>query len=90
MHGETSPLREPSKTGKMKDLRKDVMKERYIKIHTGYFHTDRPKIKYLFSRATFHIPLTKYSENRLLHCSLWQFSGALFCISGAKSPGTPV
>ena len=44
-----------------------------------------------FSGATFHIPLTKSATlNKLLHCSLWQFSGALFCITGAKSPGAPV
>ena len=30
----------------------------------------RPNIKFLFSGATFHIPLT-----RLVHCSQWQFSG---------------
>ena len=64
----------------------------------------RPKTKFLFSGATFHIPLTKSATlNRFLHCSLWQFSGALFyfegsflfsralfCISGAKSPRAPV
>ena len=51
----------------------------------------RPKIKFSFSGATFHSPLTKSATlNRLLHCSLWWFSGALFCISGAKSPGAPV
>ena len=39
----------------------------------------RPKIKFLFSGATFHIPLTKSATlNRLSHCSLWWFSGALF------------
>ena len=39
----------------------------------------RPKIKYLFWGATFHIPLTKSATlNRLLHCSLWQFLGAFF------------
>ena len=56
------------------------------------------KIIFLFSGTTFHIPLTKSATlNRLLHCSLWQFSGALFlfsralfCISGTKSPGAPV
>ena len=43
----------------------------------------RPKIKFLFSGATFHIPLTKSATlNRLLHCSLWQFSGALFYFRG--------
>ena len=42
------------------------------------------KIKFLFSGATFHIPLTKSATvNRLLHCSLWQFSGALFLFSRA-------
>ena len=31
----------------------------------------RPKIKFLFSGATFHMPLTKSATlNRLLHCSL--------------------
>ena len=39
----------------------------------------KPKITFLFSGATFHIPLTKSATlNRLLHCSLWWFSGALF------------
>ena len=42
-----------------------------------------PKIKFLFSGATFHIPLTiPATLNRLLHCSLWQFSGALFYFWG--------
>ena len=56
----------------------------------------RPKTKKKISGATFHIPITKSATlNRLEHCSLWQFSGglvflrALFCISGAKSPGAP-
>ena len=39
----------------------------------------RPTIIFFFSGATFHIPLTKSATlNRLLHYSLWQFSGALF------------
>ena len=43
----------------------------------------RSKIKFLFSGATFHIPLTKSATlNRLLHCSLLQFSGALFYFRG--------
>ena len=54
-------------------------------------------ITFWYSGATFHIPLTKSAIlNRLLHCNLWQFSGALFfssralfCISGAKSAGAP-
>ena len=57
----------------------------------------RPKMKFLFSGATVHIPLTKPATlNRLLHCVLWEYAGALslflralFCISGAKSPGAP-
>ena len=41
------------------------------------------KLKFLFAGATFHIPLTKSATlNRLLHCSLWQFSGALFYFRG--------
>ena len=37
------------------------------------------KLKFYFPGATFHIPLTKSATlNRHLHCSLWQFSGALF------------
>ena len=56
------------------------------------------RLDFLFSGASFHIPLTKTATlNRILHCSLLQFSGALFrfsralfCISGAKSPGAPV
>ena len=64
----------------------------------GWLQT-RPKIKFLFSGATFHISLTKSATlNRLLHCSLWRFSGglfylfsrALFYISGANLPVTPV
>ena len=48
------------------------------------------QVKKKIGGATFHIPLTKSATlNRLLHCSLWQFSGALFCISGVKSPGAP-
>ena len=35
--------------------------------------------KKLGGGATFHIPLTKSATlNRLLHCSLWRFSGAIF------------
>ena len=52
-------------------------------------HVRQAKKKiFLFSGAPFHIPLTKSATlNRLLHCSLWQFSGALFCISDfAQSP----
>ena len=38
---------------------------------------------FLFSGATFDIPLTKSATlNRLLHCSLWQFSGGLFYFWG--------
>ena len=57
------------------------------------------QVNFFFSGATFHIPLTKSATlNRLLHCSQWQFSGALFfyrglfffCISGPKSSGAPV
>ena len=47
----------------------------------------------IFSGATFHIP-TPPTLNKLLHCSLWEFSGALFwfsravySMSGVKSPG---
>ena len=39
------------------------------------------KLNFLFSGATFHIPLSKSATlNSLLDCSLWQFSGALFKI----------
>ena len=39
---------------------------------------------FFFSGATFHIPFTKSATlNRLLHCSLWQFSGAIFLFSRA-------
>ena len=60
---------------------------------------DRPKIKVLFTGATFHIPLTKSTTmNRLLHCSLWQkfsgsffiFKGSFFAFLGVKSLGAPV
>ena len=42
------------------------------------------QIKVLFFGGyTFHMPLTKSATlNRLLHCSLWQFSGALFYFWG--------
>ena len=44
----------------------------------------RAKIKFLFSGATFHIPLTKSATlNRLLHCSLWQFSGLCLIFGGS-------
>ena len=57
----------------------------------------RPKIIFLFSGATFHIPLTKSATlNRLLQCSLWQFSGALlgfwgllFAFRGRNRPEPP-
>ena len=68
-----------------------------VSSETNYL-PNRPNIKFLFSGATFHIPLTKSATlNRLLHCSLWQFSGALFwfsralfCNTGAKSPEAPM
>ena len=63
----------------------------YMKRILPIWQSSRPKIKSLFSGATFHIPLTKSATlSRLLHCSLWQFSGALLCISRAKSLGAPV
>ena len=35
-------------------------------------------LNFYFWGATFHIPVTKSATlNKLLHCSLWQFSGAL-------------
>ena len=38
---------------------------------------------FLFLRATFHIPLPKsVTLNTLLHCSPWEFSGALFAFPG--------
>ena len=41
------------------------------------------KFDFDFRGATVHIPLTKSATlNRLLHCSLWQFSGALFYFRG--------
>ena len=46
-------------------------------------HTHEQLPHSLFSKATFHIPLTKTKTlNRLLHCSLWRFSGALFYFQG--------
>ena len=43
------------------------------------FAVIRLNIKFVFSGATFHIPLSKSATlNRLLHCSLWRFSGALY------------
>ena len=49
----------------------------------------RPKKKKI-SGATFHIPLTKSATlNRLLHCSLWQFSGALFAFWGGEIAQSP-
>ena len=45
----------------------------------GGIKKKKKKKKKHFSGATFHIPLTKSATlNRLLHCSLWQFSGAFF------------
>ena len=60
-------------------------------IDPGLLHANRgqpwwqsdQKLKFYFRGATFHIPLTKSATlNRLLHCSLWQFSGALFYFWG--------
>ena len=50
---------------------------------TALWIRDRQKLKFLFSGAIFHIPLTKSATlNRILHCTLWQFSGALFYFRG--------
>ena len=50
----------------------------------------RPKMKCLYSGTTFHTPLTKSALlNRLLHCSLWQFSGVLFLHFGGKIAQSP-
>ena len=49
--------------------------------------SSRPKIKCLFSGATFHIPLTKSATlNRLLHCSLMSmaiFRGSFLIFKGS-------
>ena len=47
--------------------------------------SEKIKIKFLFSGATFHSPLTIRSAtlSRLLHCSLWGFSGALLIFQGS-------
>ena len=79
-------------------IRRDQLHFIMVQLHFIIIPYGRPKIKFLFLGATFHTPLTKSATlNRLFHCSLWQFSGALFlfsralfCISGAKSPGAPV
>ena len=48
-------------------------------VFQGALIVSRTKITFLFLGATFHIPLTKSATlNRLLHCTLWQFPGALF------------
>ena len=36
------------------------------------------KKKFSGATCTFHIPIKSATLNRLLHCSLWQFSGAFF------------
>ena len=73
----------------------------FSKLYFNWLHClyIRPNLIKFFSflGATFHIPLTKSATvNRLLHCSLWQFSGALFwfsrtliCISGRNRPEPP-
>ena len=70
----------------------EYMQHDYILTWTAQAKNPPPKKKKKKKiRAAFYIPLTKSATlNRLLHCSLWQFSGALFCILGAKSPGAPV
>ena len=59
----------------------------------------RQIIEFLFWGATFHIPLTKSATlNRLSHCTLWQFSGAIFffflglffVFRGQKRPEPPL
>ena len=80
------------KTKKDKKRKKEDRRKRQIRGRWTYKLGQKKKI---FSGATFQ--MTKSGTlNRLSHCSLWQFSGALFlfsrvlfCISRAKSPGAP-
>ena len=44
-----------------------------------WFNCSKKNLNFIFSGATFHIPLTKSATlNRLLHWSLWRFSGAFY------------